>query len=296
MKFQLKRAERKKAHLKLGLAGPSGSGKTYSALLLAKGLVGSWEKVAVIDTENGSADLYSHLGAYNTVQIDPPFEPEKYIAAMHACTEAGMEAIIIDSMSHEWGGQGGILDYKEALGGKFSDWKKATPRHQSFIDAILQCPAHVIACARVKTDWAVEQNEKGKAAPRKLGLKVEQRDGIEYEFTVAFRLTHAHMAETDKDRTGLFAGKPDFKITEATGVLLAEWANSGVEVVKAPPPGTYTGTDAERAVVNAKLAQQKIPEALWPEIDMALRGKPIAELKLAYETVKAARDAFGVTQ
>lgn len=294
MTFQLKRAERKKAQLKIGLAGPSGSGKTYSALLLAKGLVGNWEKVAVIDTENGSADLYSHLGAYNTLQIDPPFEPEKYIKAMHACTDAGMEAIIIDSMSHEWGGQGGILDYKEALGGKFSDWKKATPRHQSFIDAILQCPAHVIACARVKTDWAVEQNEKGKAAPRKLGLKVEQRDGIEYEFTVAFRLTHMNMAESDKDRTGLFAGKPDFKITEETGKALADWANSGAAVPAAEQkkPGIYTGEEDQRKIINGLLAKNKVPERLWPEVDTRLRGRPSSDWKLAVSETQTAAGAF----
>ncbi len=246
--MKLKRAERKKVALKLGLAGPSGSGKTYSGLLLAKGLVGDWEKVAVIDTENGSADLYAHLGAYNTLTLEPPFEPEKFLKALDACIEAGMGAVVIDSISHEWMGEGGVLDYQSNLGGQWKDWAKATPRHRRFIDGILQAPVHVICCSRVKTEWTTDKNEKGKTEPKKVGLKLEQREGIEYEYTVAFRLSQTHMAEADKDRTGLFAGKADFRITEETGKQLLAWANSGVD--QPDEPCDLTNTAHKRAMFD----------------------------------------------
>lgn len=278
--MQLKRAERRQVKLKLGLAGPSGSGKTYSALLLAKGLVGSWEKVAVVDTENGSADLYSHLGPYSTLTLEPPFEPEKFIKAMVACVDAGMEAIIVDSISHEWMGEGGVLDYQSHLGGQWKDWAKATPRHRKFIDGILQAPVHVICCARVKTEWTTDKNEKGKVEPRKVGLKLEQREGIEYEYTVAFRLSQTHMAETDKDRTGLFAGKADFKITEETGKLMREWADSGkpVEAVKPQVPTFDPDDPKHKEAAEKQLKLKNVPEPFWGEVKAALKGRPTTDL------------------
>lgn len=274
--MQLKRAERRQVKLKLGLAGPSGSGKTYSALLLAKGLVGNWEKVAVVDTENGSADLYSHLGPYSTITLEPPFTPQKYVDAIVTCVKAGMEAVIVDSMTHVWSGQGGLLDYKEQLGGRFTDWKKVTPMHQDLLDTILQAPAHVICCTRVKTEWAVEQDEKGKAKPTKMGLKLDQRDGFEYELTVAWRIGANHMAETDKDRTGLYSGKPNFKITEETGKTLKEWADSGKP---APFPAHIHNDedpDTHKGLVGV-LNKNKVPVEHHEAIGKALHGRPKAE-------------------
>ena len=105
--MNIRKAERKQAKIRLALQGPSGSGKTYSSLLIARGLVDDWPKVVIIDTENFSADLYAHLGSFNVLSTTPPYSPEKYIEAITACIEAGMEVIIIDSISHEWDGQGG---------------------------------------------------------------------------------------------------------------------------------------------------------------------------------------------
>ena len=96
MAIEFKKAHRSKAKLRLAIAGPSGAGKTYSALLIASGIV-PLEKVAVIDTESGSADLYADLGGYSTVTINPPYSPQKYIEAIHAAEAAGFELIIIDS-------------------------------------------------------------------------------------------------------------------------------------------------------------------------------------------------------
>jgi len=154
--MKLQQAERKQAKIKLGLQGPSGSGKTYSALLLAYGLINDWNKIAIIDTENHSADLYAHLGTYQVLALDKPFTPERYIEAIDVCEQAGMEAIIIDSISHEWEGTGGILETHGAmLGNSFTNWAKVTPRHNDFVQRILQPNCHIIATVRSKQEWVL---------------------------------------------------------------------------------------------------------------------------------------------
>lgn len=228
MAMQLRKAERKQAKLRIGITGPSGSGKTMSGLLMAYGLVGDWEKVALIDTENGSGELYSHLGDYQVLTLRAPFAPERYIEAIKTCEEAGVEAIVIDSVSHEWDGVGGVLEEADRMGNNIQKWAKLTPRHRRFLEAILQSPCHVITTARKKQDWAIS-NEGGKNTVQKLGLKEVQREGYEYELTLNLDVDMAHYATASKDRTGLFAGKPDFIITEETGQMLRDWADSGKE-------------------------------------------------------------------
>lgn len=222
-----RKAERKQAKIKIGLQGPSGSGKTTSALLLAYGLVGDWSKVAVIDSENGSADLYSHLGDYNVLGITAPYTPEKYIQAIHTCYEHGMEAIILDSISHEWEGEGGILDiHSKMAGNSFQNWSKVTPRHNAFVNTILNVPVHVISTIRSKQDY-VMMEKNGKAVPEKVGLKGVTRDGMDYEFTVVFDIDIKHQARTSKDRTGLFNNTPEFMINAETGNLIRQWCEQG---------------------------------------------------------------------
>ena len=144
--MKLQHAQRKKAKIKLGMQGPSGSGKTYGSLLIAFGLTEDWKKVAVIDTENHSADLYAHLGSFNVLPIEAPFTPEKYIDAIRECISAGMDVIIIDSISQEWEGTGGILDtHSQMTGNSFTAWAKLTPRHNAFVQEILQSPIHIIS-------------------------------------------------------------------------------------------------------------------------------------------------------
>src|SRR5690606_4252917 len=154
--MKLQRATRKQSRIRIGLQGPSGSGKTYGALQIAHGLCGDFNKVAVIDTEQNSASLYSHLGEFNTVSISPPFTPEKYIQAIQLCEKEGMEVIIVDSCSHEWEGIGGILDIHSSIaGGSFQAWNKVTPRHNAFIQAMLQTSCHLIATIRSKQDYVL---------------------------------------------------------------------------------------------------------------------------------------------
>ena len=225
----LRKAHRKEAKIKMALQGVSGSGKTYSALLLAKGLVGSLDKVCVIDTENSSSDLYSHLGEFSVIPIDPPYTPEKYIQAIQIAEKEDMEVIIIDSLSHAWEY---LIDYHSSLSGNsFTNWSKVTPRHNALITTILGSKAHVISCLRVKQDYVLSEKN-GKMVPEKIGLKPIQRDGVDYEFTIVFELNYRHQVTATKDRTGLFMGLPEFIITESTSKQIAMWCNISVDIVQ----------------------------------------------------------------
>jgi hypothetical protein len=226
--MQLRQSERKRAKIKMALQGSAGSGKTYSSLLLAQGLCGGdFSKVAIIDTENGSADLYAHLGNYNVVTLSSPFTTESYLKAIDMCERAGMEVIIIDSISHCWDY---LLDYHASLAGNsFTNWSKVTPLLKSLTDKILQSDAHIIATMRTKQDYVLNQKD-GKYVPEKVGLKAVQRDGIDYEFTIVFDVDIKHYAVSSKDRTGLFMGKPEFIINTATGKKILDWCNSGTNL------------------------------------------------------------------
>lgn len=231
--MKLQKAERHQVKLRIGLSGPSGFGKTYSALLLAYGITNDWNKIAVIDTENKSASLYSHLGDFNVLSLEEPFSPERYIKAIKLCEESDIEIIIIDSISAEWQGKGGILEIQEQLGGRFQDWAKVTPRHNSFIDAIIQSKCHVIITTRSKVDYSLDKDSNGKTKVMKLGTKSIQREGLEYELTVNFEfLNDKHVVQASKDRSELFSGKPEFIINSATGKKLIEWCNQGISLDK----------------------------------------------------------------
>lgn len=229
--MKLQKAERHQVKLRIGLSGASGFGKTHSALLLAYGITNDWSKIAVIDTENNSASLYAHLGNYNVLNLNEPYTPERYIEAIKTCENANMEVIIVDSITHEWTGKGGCLQIHEKLGGRFQDWAKITPRHTSFIDAILQSKAHVLTTVRRKVEFDLDRNSNGKLQVQKLGTKEITREGFEYELTVNFELLNEnHLVKASKDRTGLFMNKPEFVINSATGKRLMEWCNQGISL------------------------------------------------------------------
>lgn len=242
MALAFKKATRKASKLRLALTGPSGSGKTYSALLMAKGMGG---RTAVIDTERGSASLYSDLMEFDVLELAPPYTPEAFTEAIRAAESAGYDNLIIDSATHEWSGVGGCLELVDEIarsrfkGNTWSAWNDITPRHRAFLDAMMQSSCHVIATSRSKTETAqVEDGQRKKVV--KLGMKSEQRDGFEYEFTVVLDLVHdGHFATASKDRTGLFAGDPK-PISAETGQRVIEWLNSG-EPLQPEPPKAETG-------------------------------------------------------
>jgi len=227
-----RKAERRKAKLRLAITGPAGSGKTYSALLIAFGIGG---KTALLDTENGSGDLYSALGDYDICSISAPFTVQKYIDAIKSAEQAGYDILILDSISAEWAGSGGLLNLHTQLtssskANSFAAWGQVTPKHNAFIDAIINSRLHIICTIRSKTEYAQIQNERGKTEIRKMGLGLVQREGIDYEFTTVFDLNFNHEVTVSKDRTSIFDGQV-FTITQETGKLLKDWLDSGIEVI-----------------------------------------------------------------
>lgn len=245
-----RKAERRKAKLRLAITGPAGSGKTYGALQIAQGLGG---KIAMIDTENGSGDLYSSICEYDIMNINAPFDPRKYIQAIHDAENEGYDVLIIDSLSHCWISEGGLLDMKEQLAtsGKynsFSAWSKVTPIQNKLIEAMLTSKCHIIATMRSRTDYVQVINDKGRTEIRKVGLAPVQRDGMDYEFSVVFDLNNEHTVTVSKDRTSIFDGK-NFTLSAETGATLLEWLNSGKDI-----PDVRELNERKQSIYRAYLA------------------------------------------
>jgi hypothetical protein len=266
---QIRKARRSATKLRLLLTGPSGAGKTWGALQIAKGMGG---KTVVIDTEEGSSDLYDHLHDFDVIDLRPPFSPERYIEAIKAAEEAGYEVIVIDSVTHCWSGPGGCLEILEDVakaqfrGNTWSAFSVITPRWRAFVDAILRSPAHVICCGRSKTETA-QVDDHGKKKVAKLGMKLEARDGLEFEFTCVLDLIHdGHYATVSKDRTGLFAGDPK-PISPATGERLAAWLAGGTPTVTPP---------SEKAAQAAAFIAKASTEADLTKATRAIDGYVVA--------------------
>lgn len=273
--MQIRKAERKKAKLRLGIAAPSGAGKTYSALLLAFGLGG---KVGLIDTEHGSGDLYAHLGDYDVISIEAPYTVAKYTQAIKAFEEAGYSTIIIDSLSHAWAGDGGLLDKQGKMADRgtnsFAAWRTITPEHNALVDAMLQSPAHIIATMRAKQEYVLEVNDKGKQTPKKVGMAPVQREGMEYEFTVMLDVDMNHVASASKDRTSLFDGR-FFKITPDTGKELLAWLETGTAGpdVAAILKGISGSASVDVLKANYEAAIQMLPEAHHAAVNKAKNAR-----------------------
>lgn len=228
-----RKAERKKAKLRLGIVGPAGSGKTYSSLLIAAGIGG---RIALIDTENGSGDLYAgrkEIPEYDVCPISAPYTVPKYLEAIKEAENAGYSVIIIDSLSHAWAGDGGLLDQQGKIadsgkGNSYTAWRQVTPLHNKLVESILQSPCHIIATMRAKTEYVLETDSKGKQVPKKVGLAPVQRDGMDYEFTVVFDIDLNHNVQVSKDRTATFDGMI-FKPGTDTGTTLKAWLETGLD-------------------------------------------------------------------
>lgn len=272
--MQFRKAERRKSKLRLAIAGPSGSGKTASSLLIAYGLCGDWEKIGLVDTESGSGDLYANavignttIGEYNILTLEPPYTPDKYINAIRAAEQAGLEVLIIDSASHAWAGEGGLLDQhgRIADSGKmnsFAAWRQITPLHNKLVETMLRSNLHLIVTLRAKTEYVVTQ-EKGKTEVKKVGLAPVQRDGFEYEFTVFLDIAADHTANASKDRTSLLDGQY-FIPTPETGQMLRQWLESGVDK---PEPQCAQASEENR-VTN--INSQKVTQPQLSKIHVLL--------------------------
>lgn len=245
--FNATKAQRERVSLKIGVDGPSGAGKTLSSLKMAYGITGDWSRIAVADTENESALYYAgELTSNDWLHI--PFSPAtkdgysplNYVKLIEYAETQDVDVLVIDSISHEWNGVGGCLEIVNNIGGNsFAAWKTVTPMHDRFIDKMRSSPLHIIATMRSKADYVIEQNEKGKSTPRKVGMASVQRDGTDYEFGVIFSVALNHRASVEKDRTNLFIDRPPFIIDETTGQELIAWSRGGAEP-------RYIGTDAQK--------------------------------------------------
>lgn len=241
------KAERSKAKLRMAITGASGSGKTYTSLLIARGLVGDSGKIAVADTENRSAALYSHLTDFDTCIITAPYEVEKYISVIHAAEEAGYDVLVIDSATPVWKGSGGLLEKQEleaeTCRNKFGSWRNVSKEYRAFIEAIQTCKIHIIVTLRSQTAWDMDgKDENGKKSPVKIGLKPEMRDGFDYEFTVVLNMSATsmgHIALVSKDRTGIFDEKGPFVPDVSAGVALRDWLESGSDAPAVSPVPSF---------------------------------------------------------
>lgn len=226
------KAERRKSKVRLWLSGMSSSGKTYTALELATGFGG---KIAMIETEGGRGEMYGGKFPYDVQVLNAPHTPEKYAAAIREAEAAGYECLIIDSMSHEWNTlleEKGKMDEKG--GNSFVNWSAPTRRHNGLVEAVIQSKIPlIISTCRVKRDWVLTENDKGKMEPKLVGLANVQRDGFEYEQTVEFRIDKNHEAIALKDNTGLFLDKPAKQLTREDGKAIRAWHNEGKDITPA---------------------------------------------------------------
>ena len=285
-----RKAERRKAKLRLAITGPAGSGKTYGALLIAQGLGG---RIAMIDTENGSGDLYADTCDYDVQTLTAPYSVQKYITAIHEAEEEGYDILIIDSLSHAWSGEGGLLDVHSQMtrsmksGNSYAAWNRITPWHNRLIETMLSSKCHIIATMRTKTDYAMIQTEKGKTEIQKVGLAPVQRDGMDYEFTIVFDLSMEHSVTVSKDRTSLF-DRQIFNISADTGKILKKWLETGADI---PPDTQDIRSNINRLYRNyldlfgqdsaaAQSAMQRVTEGRaskdWTEQDMKNLAEDLA--------------------
>jgi hypothetical protein len=292
-----KTAQRTQAKLRLAIDGPSGSGKTYSALLIAKGLAGGdLSKVALIDTERGSGSLYADLGPYATLVFEPPYSPQRYMKAIAAAEEEGFTVIVIDSLTHAWSGEGGLLDYVDSVakasssGNSFAAWKQGTPLQARLVDSITGSGCHVIVTMRSKTEWVIEENDRGKKAPRKVGLAPDQRKDFEYEMTLVMDLSREHIATTSKDRTGLFDERLEVP-SEKMGVELAAWLGSAAP--EPPKPARSVQQDAQREqAATAEKAPTPAPTPASAAGNGLITAAQAERLRAAIHAKGRDRDSF----
>ena len=261
-----KQATKARAKLRLALIGPSGSGKTYTALTLAHRLAGDG-RVAVLDTERGSASLYADLFRFDVLELES-FHPKQYIDAIQAAADASYAVVVIDSLSHAWMGKDGALQLvddaqaRQTTRNSYTAWREVTPLHNALVDALVSAPIHVIATLRSKTEYVQEKDDRGKTVIRKVGLAPVQRDGLEYEFTVVAEMDQDNTLIVSKSRIPQIAAAVIRKPDAALADTLLTWLDAGSEPPKPPPsrieqPPPMTQQAAIQAMVAGVNAEKR---------------------------------------
>jgi len=230
-----KKAVKSKQRLRLAIDGISGSGKTYTALAIASGMGG---KIALIDSEHGSASLYADRFDFDTLEL-MEFQIEDYVGALEEAAKAGYEIVIIDSTSHAWDALVERVERiaKQKFGGNtWAGWAEGTPFQKKLIEALLSYPGHVIVTCRSKSEYSVDKDDRGKTKITKVGTAAVQRQGFEYEFTMAMSMDANHVGFVSKDRTSKYQDKFIEKPGKSLGKELVAWLNEGAEPPAPPEP------------------------------------------------------------
>ena len=251
------KAVKSRSKLRMAIAGPSGSGKTYTALAIGSALTGAG-RVAVVDTEHGSASKYADVFDFDVLELAAPFHPDRFVEALAAAAQAGYAVVVLDSLSHAWNGPGGLLEIVDQIAARmktsnsFAAWKDATPIQNRLIEALLSAPVHVIATMRSKQEYvleAVERNGRTTQVPKKVGMAPVQRDSFEYEFDVFSEMDMDHNLIVAKTRcsalTDVVVNKPGKEIAET----LAKWLSDGAEPEPPSAPAT-TGNGAAAGMAS----------------------------------------------
>ena len=231
----IQHAKKEQIFVKALIGGPSGSGKSYSALRVATGIAGregEGTKIGYIGTEGMRDKLYANEFDYDLISLEE-YSPDYYEAAIDAFLEAGYKVIIVDSMTHLWNWVQDQVQLTTKGDNTFQAWGKYKKENKKIIEKILLAPAHIIVTGRGKDEYVLEANSRGKMAPRKVGVGVQQDKDIEYEYMVTWMIDQdTHLAEAAKDNTHIFEGTIKV-LDEKAGEALYDWANDG-DPVKSP--------------------------------------------------------------
>ena len=230
--LNIRKAQREGARVLIGIAGISGSGKTYTAIKLAYGLAGgNGKKVGFLDTENKRGSLYADIvdDPFLIGDLYAPFSPGRYIDAIREFQEAGVEVLVIDSISHEWEGTGGCEEIANAHNKRVLGWQKAKAEHKRFMNVLLQSNLHIIACirARDKVDFSDSNN------PKPLGVQPICEKNFMFEMTASLMMhdqgSRQSVLKCPADLTGILGRQTDY-IGEQDGAALREWIAGGKRV------------------------------------------------------------------
>jgi len=242
------KATKERSKLRMAIDGPSGSGKTFTALIFATALANGG-RVAVVDTERGSASKYADMFEFDVLELSE-YAPERYIAGITAAEKAGYDVIVIDSLSHAWEGKGGILEMhddatrRSRSKNSYIAWRDVTPKHRSLIDAMLQSPCHIIATMRTKTAYVQSKDSSGKTVIDKVGMAPIQRAGMEYEFDIVADMDLGHTMVIGKSRCFSVTDDVVSKPTAEWFEKVRAWLTTGAEPQEKREPEMET-TEAE---------------------------------------------------
>jgi len=260
------KAIKQEAKMRLAIAGPSGSGKTYTALAIASHM---GKKIALVDTEHGSASKYADLFSFDVMEMEPPYSPNRFAAAIREAQAAGYDVLILDSMSHMWNGSGGLLEEVDKIArakyqnNSFAAWKDATPIYNNLVDTIIQSDVHVIATMRTKQDYILTDDGKGKMKPQKVGLAPIQRDGFEYEFDIVLNMDLENSGIVSKTRAAELNGKIFDKPGKDFAEIVTAWLQGAPRVETIDPNGDKAVNYAAKEWnIAPKEAREAIAQAI----------------------------------